>query len=77
MLIRKWMLEAGQAFVPTTPTTGFSALGFPAAIAIGSLKVRIVCDQCVFGVNGEVERMVGVSLQNRRVKPVSNHKTTP
>ena len=61
-MIRKWMLEAGQASVPTTPTTDFWA--FPAAIAIGSLKVRIVCDQCVFGVNGEVERMVGVSLQN-------------
>ena len=75
MLIRKWMLEAGQASLPTP--SDFLALGFPAAIAIGSLKVRIVCDQCVLGVNGEVERMVDVSLQNRLVKPVSNHKTTP
>ena len=54
-----------------------SAQGFPGAIAIGSLKVKIVWDQCVFGVYGDVDKTDGVSLQNLGVKPVSNHNTTP
>lgn len=44
---------------------------------IGSLKVRMVCDQWVGGVYGDVDKTVGVCLQNLVVKPVSNHRTTP
>jgi hypothetical protein len=39
--------------------------------------VKIVWDQCVFGVYGDVDKTDGVSLQNLGVKPVSNHNTTP
>lgn len=54
-----------------------SLLNFSDAIAIGSRNVKIVCDQCVFGVAGDVDKLAGISLQNLVEKPVSNHKTTP
>lgn len=75
MLMRSWIIEAGQASVPTA--VDLSALNFSDAIAMGSWNVKIVCDQCVFGVDGDVDKIVGISLQNLLVKPVSNHKTTP
>lgn len=71
MLIRNWILAAG------TPADLSSAGSSADAIAIGCRKVRIVCDQCVLGVLGDVDNTAGVSLQNLLVKPVSNHNTTP
>lgn len=75
MLIRRIIFEAGQASVPTAADP--SAVNLLDATDIGSRKVRIVCDQWVLGVYGDVDRTVGISLQNRLVNPVSNHKTTP
>jgi len=37
--------------------------------AIGSRKVRRVCDQWVLGLCGEVDKSAGCSLQNRSAKP--------
>ena len=75
MLIRKRIFEAGQASVPTVADP--SAVNLLDAIAIGSRKVRIVCDQWVLGVYGDVDRTVDISLQNLLVNPVSNHNTIP
>lgn len=68
MLMRDLIAAAGHSAEPTDadePTTDFSFV-----IAMGSSKVKIVCDQWVGVEKGEVERTTGLSLQNLLVKPV-------
>lgn len=76
MLMRDCISTAGHGSVPTASELS-QPDDLPDDIATGSRKVSMVCDQWVFGWYGDVDKLVGISLQNLPVNPVSNHKTSP
>lgn len=78
MLSRPFNASAGKLSEPIFSMSAFLEKSISESVkAIGSRKVRRVCDQWVLGLCGEVDKSTGCSLQNRSVNPVSNHTTSP